>query len=135
MIPTLRQQGVDGEEAKTGTPSWSRARLLGRVSSATVWAEESAQTHCADRVRDEQARAGGGAEAWHSAGLAGEACRGRPAGGLEPAGTSGGGYPGGQPWRVAMLIPIAQRRQLADLRLKARLLAYFTHHRLGGGVT
>jgi hypothetical protein len=24
MIPTPRQQGVDGEEAKTGTPSWSR---------------------------------------------------------------------------------------------------------------
>jgi hypothetical protein len=31
IIPTLRQQGVDGEEAKTGTPSWSWARLLGRV--------------------------------------------------------------------------------------------------------
>jgi hypothetical protein len=31
MIPTPRQQGVDGEEAKTGTPSWSWARLLGRV--------------------------------------------------------------------------------------------------------
>jgi hypothetical protein len=31
IIPTPRQQGVDGEEAKTGTPSWSWARLLGRV--------------------------------------------------------------------------------------------------------
>ena len=31
MIPTPRQQGVDGEEAQTGTPSWSWARLLGRV--------------------------------------------------------------------------------------------------------
>jgi len=31
IIPTLRQQGVDGAEAKTGTPSWSWARLLGRV--------------------------------------------------------------------------------------------------------
>ena len=31
IIPTPRQQGVDGEEAQTGTPSWSWARLLGRV--------------------------------------------------------------------------------------------------------
>jgi hypothetical protein len=31
IIPTPRQQGVDGEEAKTGTPYWSWARLLGRV--------------------------------------------------------------------------------------------------------
>jgi Putative transposase len=31
IIPTPRQQGVDGEEAKTETPSWSWARLLGRV--------------------------------------------------------------------------------------------------------
>jgi Putative transposase len=31
IIPTPRQQGVGGEEAKTGTPSWSQARLLGRV--------------------------------------------------------------------------------------------------------
>ena len=31
IIPTPRQQGGDGEEAKTGTPSWSWARLLGRV--------------------------------------------------------------------------------------------------------
>jgi hypothetical protein len=31
IIPTPRQQGMDGEEAKTGTPSWSWARLLGRV--------------------------------------------------------------------------------------------------------
>ena len=31
IIPTPHQQGVDGEEAKTGTPSWSWARLLGRV--------------------------------------------------------------------------------------------------------
>ena len=28
---TPRQQGVDGEEAKTGTPAWNWARLLGRV--------------------------------------------------------------------------------------------------------
>ena len=31
IIPTPRQQGVDGEEAQTGTPSWSWARLLGHV--------------------------------------------------------------------------------------------------------
>jgi hypothetical protein len=31
IIPTPRQQGVDGEEAKTATPYWHRARLLGRV--------------------------------------------------------------------------------------------------------
>jgi hypothetical protein len=31
IIPTPRQQGVDGEEAKTGTPYWHWARLLGRV--------------------------------------------------------------------------------------------------------
>src|SRR5262245_36606472 len=31
IIPTPRQQGVDGEEAKTGPPSWSWARLLGCV--------------------------------------------------------------------------------------------------------
>lgn len=31
ILPTPRQQGVDGDEAKTGTPSWSWARLLGRV--------------------------------------------------------------------------------------------------------
>jgi putative transposase len=31
IIPTLRQQGVDGEETKTGTPYWPWARLLGRV--------------------------------------------------------------------------------------------------------
>jgi len=31
IIPTPRQQGVEGEEAKTGTPFWSWARLLGRV--------------------------------------------------------------------------------------------------------
>jgi hypothetical protein len=31
IIPTPRQQGVDGEEAPTGPPSWSWARLLGRV--------------------------------------------------------------------------------------------------------
>jgi hypothetical protein len=31
IIPTLRQQGVDGEETKTGTPYWHWARLLGRV--------------------------------------------------------------------------------------------------------
>ena len=31
MSPTSRQQGVDGEVAKTATPSWSWARFLGRV--------------------------------------------------------------------------------------------------------
>ena len=31
IIPTPRQQGVDGEEKKTGTPYWNWARLLGRV--------------------------------------------------------------------------------------------------------
>ena len=29
IIPTPRQQGISGEEATTGTPSWSWARLLG----------------------------------------------------------------------------------------------------------
>lgn len=36
MIPTPRQQGVDGEEAKTGTPSWHWARLLGRVCALAM---------------------------------------------------------------------------------------------------
>jgi hypothetical protein len=31
IIPTPRQQGVDGEQTKTGTPYWDWARLLGRV--------------------------------------------------------------------------------------------------------
>jgi hypothetical protein len=31
IIPTPRQQGVDGDEAKTGTPYWNWGRLLGRV--------------------------------------------------------------------------------------------------------
>jgi hypothetical protein len=31
IIPTPRQQGLDGEEAHTGTPYWPWARLLGRV--------------------------------------------------------------------------------------------------------
>ena len=31
IIPTLRQQGGDGEDTKTGTPYWHWARLLGRV--------------------------------------------------------------------------------------------------------
>jgi hypothetical protein len=31
IIPTPHQQGVDGEEAKTGTPYWHWAGLLGRV--------------------------------------------------------------------------------------------------------
>ena|SRR5262252_3131446 len=31
IVPTRRQQGVDGEETKTGTPYWKWARLLGRV--------------------------------------------------------------------------------------------------------
>jgi hypothetical protein len=31
IMPTPRQQGVDGEETATGTPYWSWARLLGRV--------------------------------------------------------------------------------------------------------
>ena len=31
IIPTPRQQGRDGADTKTGTPSWHWARLLGRV--------------------------------------------------------------------------------------------------------
>jgi hypothetical protein len=31
VLPTPRQQGVDGEQTKTGTPYWDWARLLGRV--------------------------------------------------------------------------------------------------------
>ena len=31
IIPTPRQQGVEEDEAKTGSPSWSWVRLLGRV--------------------------------------------------------------------------------------------------------
>lgn len=31
IIPTPRQQGVGGEDTKTGTPYWSWTRLLGRV--------------------------------------------------------------------------------------------------------
>jgi hypothetical protein len=31
IIPTPRQQGVDSDETKTGTPYWNWARLLGRV--------------------------------------------------------------------------------------------------------
>src|SRR2546427_4983104 len=31
ILPTPRQQGLDGEEAHTGTPYWPWARLLGRV--------------------------------------------------------------------------------------------------------
>jgi len=31
IVPTPRQQGVDGSKANTGTPRWSWARLLGRV--------------------------------------------------------------------------------------------------------
>ena len=31
IIPTPRQQGLDGEEVPTGTPYWPWARLLGRV--------------------------------------------------------------------------------------------------------
>ncbi len=31
IIPTPRQQGVDGDETKAGTPYWNWARLLGRV--------------------------------------------------------------------------------------------------------
>ena len=31
VIPTPRQQGLDGAEAPTGTPYWPWARLLGRV--------------------------------------------------------------------------------------------------------
>ena len=31
LLPTPRQQGVDGEDAHTGTPEWSWARRLGRV--------------------------------------------------------------------------------------------------------
>lgn len=31
IIPTPRQQGMDGDEAKTGTPYWNWAQLLGWV--------------------------------------------------------------------------------------------------------
>jgi hypothetical protein len=31
IIPTPRQQGVDGSEARTGTLYWNWARFLGRV--------------------------------------------------------------------------------------------------------
>ena len=31
ILPTPRQQGLDGEEVPTGTPYWPWARLLGRV--------------------------------------------------------------------------------------------------------
>jgi hypothetical protein len=31
IIPTPRQQGVDGEQTRTGTPYWNWARLLGHV--------------------------------------------------------------------------------------------------------
>ena len=31
IIPTPRQQGVDDDQTKTGTPDWTWARLLGRV--------------------------------------------------------------------------------------------------------
>jgi hypothetical protein len=41
-IPTPRQQGVIGEAAKTGTPDWHGARLLGRV---LLWLWRLA--HCA----------------------------------------------------------------------------------------
>ena len=44
IIPTPRQQGVDGDEAKTGTPSWSWARLLGRVF-VLIWPMRLAP-HC-----------------------------------------------------------------------------------------
>ena len=37
IIPTPRQQGVDGEEAKTGTPYWHWARLLGRDLCIWIW--------------------------------------------------------------------------------------------------
>ena len=31
IVPTPRQQGVEGKESSTGTPRWSWARRLGRV--------------------------------------------------------------------------------------------------------
>jgi hypothetical protein len=31
IIPTTRQQGIDGDASKTGTPYWNWARLLGRL--------------------------------------------------------------------------------------------------------
>jgi len=31
IIPTPRQQGVDDDQTKPGTPDWTWARLLGRV--------------------------------------------------------------------------------------------------------
>ena len=56
IIPTPRQQGVDGAEATTGTPSWNWARLLGRVfalrsghvSSATVCARARSRARPGD---------------------------------------------------------------------------------------
>jgi len=36
MLPTPRQQGVEGAEAKTGTPYWRWARLLGRVCALAM---------------------------------------------------------------------------------------------------
>jgi len=36
IIPTPRQQGVDGEQTKTGTPYWDWARLLGRVFDVDI---------------------------------------------------------------------------------------------------
>jgi hypothetical protein len=36
IIPTPRQQGVEGAEPQTGTPSWHWARLLGRVCALAM---------------------------------------------------------------------------------------------------
>ena len=46
IIPTPRQQGVDGEEAQTGTPSWSWVRLLG-ACLLWIWPP----VPCADAAR------------------------------------------------------------------------------------
>jgi hypothetical protein len=36
IIPTPRQQGIDGEASKTGTSYWNWARLLGRVFNVAM---------------------------------------------------------------------------------------------------
>jgi Putative transposase len=36
IIPTMRQQGMDGAEAQTGTLYWDWARLLGRVFALDI---------------------------------------------------------------------------------------------------
>jgi hypothetical protein len=51
IIPTPRQQGVDGDEVNTGAPRWSWAKLLGRVfdlGMATFLSTRLAADHCRD---------------------------------------------------------------------------------------